>query len=144
MLSIKDFDFASASETPYRLQLKDEVGKKLPVFFHVIGSESEAFKKAVYRIENAARKERAEAAKQSWRNNFKPIEADIEEGNELTAERVVGWEGIEEKFDRALLARLFERNAHFAKQVTDCSNNSGNFSGQQAKNSKPSPDTASS
>lgn len=144
MLSIKDFDFASASEAPCKLQLKDVDGKKLPVFFHVIGSESETFRRAVYRIENAARQERAEAAQQSWRKKFKPIESDIEEGNELTAERVVGWEGISENFDRALLVQLFDRNAHFAKQVTDCSNTAGNFSGRQPKSSKLSPDTASS
>jgi len=56
-----------------------------------------------------------------------PIEELEEQGLDLTAVRVVGWEGVNEPFTKELLMQVLKRNPHWVEQVLEASSADANF-----------------
>jgi hypothetical protein len=57
--------------------------------------------------------------------------------------RVIGWRGVKQDFDRALLKAALGRNPHWIDQIVEESDNMGNFTPAESNSSPTTPEKSS-
>jgi hypothetical protein len=131
LVSLDDLDARKAGEKPFTFEYIKADGSRSGLTFSVLGTHCETVTNEINRLVNDRRREEAaaaaEAAASRQPEGFTPVESDIAFGQRLAAVRLVGWEGIKEKFTPALGLRLCQSNPDIAAQITAQSNKLANF-----------------
>jgi hypothetical protein len=131
MLSLDDLDATKASEEAFEFEYILPDGSGSGVFLQVLGGQSQRVIDETARLMNERRRKEAHIAAMSRgrRKNdaFTPVEDDIAFGQRLAAIRLAGWRGIKEKHTPELALKLCRSNQHLADQVSEVSEELGNF-----------------
>ena len=130
-ISILSFNAVEDCAKGYELEMKNPYGDSLGFNLTIIGKHSDAVvnwvngivNKATVDAEIARRKGKPEAAKTMQELRAQNIEGAII--------RVIGWSGVEQKFDKALLKTAIENNPHWVEQIVEASDDLGNFTKPQ-------------
>jgi hypothetical protein len=126
-LDITSFNAVKDADNFIKLDMKLADGEPSGVIFHVIGKHAEAVQSVTRKIIRQQQNEEAIAKRKGKEPAPKTIEELEETGIELAAARVIGWEGVEQDFDKEILKVALKNNPHWVEQVVDESNNDGNF-----------------
>tara|TARA_R110000772_G_C13310282_1_gene440288 strand:+ start:21902 stop:22324 length:423 start_codon:yes stop_codon:yes gene_type:complete len=132
LYSIDDLDATKLGETPFDFEFMNQDGTGTGIILSVLGSEVERVQKVIAELINERRKKEAvRKMNESFRNKktaeFEPLESDLEFGQRLAAIRLVGWKNLIEDWSPEEALRLCRKNKEVAAQVTEASDNSGNF-----------------
>lgn len=126
-VSILDFDAVKDSSTAINVDMKSPDGESLGVSFKVIGKNADEVQALQRKMMRKRQAEEFLAQRKGKPLEPTPIEELEEQGLELAAVRVVGWEGVNEPFDKALLKQVLKRNPHWVEQIIEESNADANF-----------------
>lgn len=131
LVPLDDLDARKAGEKPFTFEYIQADGSRSGLKFMVLGTHCETVTNEINRLVNDRRREAvaaaAEAAATGQPEGYTPIESDIAFGQRLSAVRLVGWEGIKERFTPALGLRLCQSNPDIAAKITANSNKLSNF-----------------
>lgn len=128
-ISLASLNIEKQCDTPYSLAIIDEAtGKETGIVLQVIGSHSPKISKLVAKAVNAKRTASALAAKKGGKDApVEKVEDDIEFSYELTANKIVGWSGIEEEYTPELAYTLVSTNPVIREQVSQASDDMRNY-----------------
>jgi len=148
--SLDDLDATKAGSHAFEFEYLDASGEPTGIWLSVFGGESEIVAAETARLQNERR--RKEAARQvnqkigvgAKKVDFEPFESDVDYGKRVASVRLAGWRGagqvdgltaeqkarfcgIAAPFNAENALRLCQNNALIAAQVTQQSEESGNF-----------------
>jgi hypothetical protein len=132
-LSFADLDAQTQSERPYRFEYLLPNGDGSGVFLHVLGSQSPTVTSLTNKLTNDRRRKEAILEMQNSKARatsmeVEPIESLVEFSQRLVVARLVGWEGIRDlDYTPENALKLIKVNSAIAEQVTEKSNDLGNF-----------------
>lgn len=148
--SLDDLDATKAGSHAFEFEYIDAAGEPTGVWLSVFGGESEIVQAETARLQNERR--RKQAAREvnqkigvgKHKVDFEPFESDVDYGKRVASVRLAGWRGagqvdgltaeqkarfcgIAAPFTPENALRLCQNNALIAGQVTQQSEESGNF-----------------
>lgn len=109
------------------MEVLDIDGKKLGFQLLVLGAQAEAVQKYTNKIVNAEILQNAVARKSGKQPEPKLMEDTISSNIEAALVRIIGWEGVQQKFDKELLRDAIRKNPHWVNQIIEFSNSLENF-----------------
>ena len=126
-IDILSFNTVADCGNGFDLEMKNAYGDSLGFSLKIIGKHSDAVvnwvnsivNKATVDAEIARRKGKPEATKTMQELRAQNIEGALV--------RVIGWSGVEQKFDKGLLKTAIENNPHWIDQIIEASDDLGNF-----------------
>jgi hypothetical protein len=129
-ISLADLDARSTSEVPFEFEYILPNGEGSGVTFKVLGSQSPTVVAEVNKLLDARRRKEAaaEITARSSRNPaaFTPISEDIDFSQRVIAARLKGW-SLDDEFTPENALKLVRSNQHIADQISEVSNDLGNF-----------------
>jgi len=133
VVSLAQLDATTASAEAFESEYINPAGDSTGIFFKVLGSQCESVTAEVNKLVNERR--RKEAAREVQRKigvgkktiEFETIESDVEFGQRLAAQRLVGWRGISDPWTPENALKLCQTNRHIAAQITEQSEEMSNF-----------------
>jgi len=126
-VSILDFDAVKDSSNAIDVDMKSVDGESLGIIFKVIGKNADEVQQLQRKMMRKRQTEEFIAQRKGKPLDPVPIEELEEQGLDLTAVRVVGWEGVNEPFTKELLMQVLKRNPHWVEQVLEASSADANF-----------------
>jgi len=126
-VSILSFDAVKDSSNAIDVDMKSPDGESLGVTFKVIGKNADEVQALQRKMMRKRQSEEFMAQRKGKPLEPTPIEELEEQGLELAAVRVIGWEGVNEPFDKNLLKQVLKRNPHWVEQIVEESNADANF-----------------
>ena len=130
-LDILSFNAVKDCAQGFNLEMKNPYGDALGFSLAVIGKHSDAVVNWVNSIVNKATVE-AEVARRKGKDVPSKTMQELRAQNiEGALVRVIGWDGIEQKFDKELLKTAIENNPHWIDQIIEASDDLGNFTKPQ-------------
>jgi hypothetical protein len=126
-VSILDFDAVKDSSNAIDVDMKSVDGESLGIIFKVIGKNADEVQQLQRKMMRKRQSEEFIAQRKGKPLDPVPIEELEEQGLDLTAVRVVGWEGVNEPFTKELLMQVLKRNPHWVEQVLEASSADANF-----------------
>jgi len=126
-VSLADLNIKAKCEEGFTFDFLNEDGKETGLKFTVLGAHAPKVQAWVNKQLNARRRQEAMQVKRGKTDDVRAIEDDIEFGVEFMAIRIVGWEGITEKYSPELALVLCEQNPLVVEQVKQASENLANF-----------------
>jgi len=126
-VSILDFDAVKDSSNAIDVDMKSVDGESLGIIFKVIGKNADEVQQLQRKMMRKRQAEEFIAQRKGKPLDPVPIEELEEQGLDLTAVRVVGWEGVNEPFTKELLMQVLKRNPHWVEQVLEASSADANF-----------------
>jgi len=148
--SLDDLDATTAGSNAFEFEYLDASGEPTGIWLSVYGGESEIVATETARLQNERRRQAAAREVNSrigvgkHKVEFIPYESDVEYGKRVAAVRLAGWRGAGEvdgltaeqkarfcgiaaPFTPENALRLCQRNHLMAAQITEQSEESGNF-----------------
>lgn len=127
-IDITAFDAVQDSDNGYEFELKNPDGVTgTGIFLKIVGSNSDAVVGWFSKVINANNIESQMAARKGKTVPPKSVEENKAQNLDLTVTRVVGWRNVAQPFSKTLLTTVLQKNPHWVQQITDESDNLGNF-----------------
>ncbi len=126
-VSIEDLNLSRQCEEEYEFEYVDPAGNNTGVFISVIGRHADRVRKFNSQEVNKMRRQRMLAAKKGNKDDFTPIEEDLDYLINDAAVRISKWRGIDQECTHENARKLCEINSLIREQVVDNSNDLANF-----------------
>jgi len=129
-VSLAQLNLKAKSDQAYEFEVVDEDdGQGMGIFISVVGEHSKKVQDLITNTVNGQR--RAEAIRKgksaAKKEDYTPVEEDIDFSNQLAAARIVGWKGISEEYSPENALLLCSTNPSIKDQVTVESQKIKNF-----------------
>ena len=126
-VSLENLDLTKQCEDEYEFEYVDPAGNRTGVFISVVGGQSERVRKFNAQEVNRMRRQEMLAKKKGKKEDFTPIEDDLEYLVCDAAIRITKWRGIDQECTPENSKKLCRINAVIRQQVIEHSNDLANF-----------------
>ena len=126
-LSLSDLNLVEQCKDAFTFPLLDGNEEETGVTLSVIGDHADVVTRWKAKEINRMRRQEAQQKKKGKDDTIRLVEDDIDFGHELTAIKIVGWEGITEPFSKENALLLCEINELAVIQINEAAAEMGNF-----------------
>jgi hypothetical protein len=118
MFSLSDLNVVKKCEEAVEFEVLDESGEGVDIFISVVGGHASQVQNGVNKLINRRRRQ-ALGKKRGKKDDFTPVEDDINFGIEAAVIRMTGWRNITEEFNEENATLLCTINPDIRTQVIE-------------------------
>mgnify|MGYP003423184468 FL=1 len=130
-IDILSFNTVADCSAGFDLEMKNPYGDSLGFSLKIIGKHSDQVVNWVNSVVNKHTVEAEIARRKNKPLADKTMQELRSQNIEGAMVRVIGWSGVEQAFDKALLKTAIENNPHWIDQIVEASDDLGNFTKPQ-------------
>lgn len=129
MADLEQFDAVGQASKGHKFEVMDPAGNPYPTPFYFIvqGRQSAEVTKHYRRLVDEHMRKQQLASRRGKPAEPKTGDEIFEDNVSGAVVRLIGWEGVSNPFDREVARRAIRRNPHWIDQITEESDDLGNF-----------------